>query len=70
MWLCGSCNTSNNPYDDYCIECGCHKPKPQENHCSNPNCQAFNVILSNPEQKHCGKCGASTTYWKAIEDML
>ena len=55
--------------DAFCIECGLPKPAPSTNHCSNPDCKAYNVILPNPEQKHCGKCSAAATYWKAIEDL-
>lgn len=69
MWKCISCSTENKDTDDFCIECGFSKPKPSENHCSNPNCTTYNVILSNREQKRCGKCGSATTYWKRIEDM-
>ena len=69
MWVCQKCNTENNTDDEFCIECGLPKPTPSANHCSNPDCKAYNVILPNPEQKHCGKCGAATTYWKTIEDM-
>lgn len=68
MWIC-RCNTENNEDDTFCIECGFPKPAPSANHCSNPDCKAYNVILPDPEQKHCGKCGAATTYWKKIEDM-
>lgn len=71
MWLCAICNTSNNADDDYCVGCGSPKlALPHDNHCSNPDCHAFKVILSNPEQKHCGKCGSSTTYWKMIKEYI
>lgn len=69
MWICNACNTENSNADDFCIECGAGKPKPSDNHCSNPDCKSYNVILSNPVQKHCGKCGAATTYWKKIEEL-
>lgn len=71
MWKC-KCNTENDDEDDYCIECALPKPPKAEisdNHCSNPKCKAFNVILTKPKQKYCGKCGSATTYWKEIEDL-
>lgn len=70
MWKCNKCNTENEDKNGFCIECGYSKSNTSENHCSNPNCKAYNTILSNPEQKHCGKCGAATTYWKQIEDLV
>lgn len=68
MWTCIRCNTENAIDDPFCIECGTPKPK-SDNHCSNPECKFYNVILANSAQKHCGKCGAKTTYWRKIEDM-
>lgn len=68
MWIC-NCNTKNHDDDNFCIECGLPKSKPSNNHCSNPKCKAYHEILPDQEQKHCGKCGAPTTYWKTIEDM-
>lgn len=69
MWTCIRCNTENIDDDSFCIECGTPKSKPSDNHCSNPKCKAYNVILHNPEQKHCGKCGSATIYWKKIEEL-
>jgi len=68
-WTCINCNTENHANDKFCINCGTARLKLPDNHCSNPKCAAYNVILSNPEQKYCGKCGAATVYWKEIEDM-
>ena len=70
MWTCNYCNTENEDDDFFCIECGAAKPQPSTNHCSNPNCTFYNVILPNPRQKFCGKCGAATTYQKEIESFL
>lgn len=70
MWICKQCSTKNNNDDPFCIECGAKKsdtPAPSNNHCSNPNCSAYNVILSNPTQKRCGKCGSLTTFWEEVE---
>ncbi len=69
MWICNKCATPNNDDDDFCIECGMPQKRPSANHCSNPKCKAYNVILPNPEQKRCGKCGSATTYWKKIEEL-
>ncbi len=69
MWTCARGHTENKDDDPFCIECGLPKPKPSDNHCSNPNCQAYQVILPSPTQKYCGKCGSATIYWKKIEDM-
>lgn len=71
MWTCNLCNTENNEDDPFCIGCGApkHTPIPSSNHCSNPKCVSYRVILPNPQQKYCGKCGAATTYWKAVEDL-
>ncbi len=69
MWVCNRCDTENSDTHGYCIECGIPKPKPSDNHCSNPDCEHHNETLENPEQKYCGFCGAMTTYWKKIEDM-
>ncbi len=69
MWICNGCNTKNKDIESFCIKCAMPKPKPSTNHCSNPKCSAYNVILPNPEQERCGKCGAATTYLKEIEDL-
>lgn len=69
MWHCIGCNTENDSKHDYCIECGMSKPKPSTNRCSNRNCKAYNMVISNPKQKHCGYCGVATTYWKELEDL-
>lgn len=68
MWTCNGCGTENDVADGFCIECGMPRQK-SNNHCSNPECKAYDVILPNSVQKHCGKCGSATTYWKKIEDM-
>lgn len=71
MWKC-KCNTKNDDEDDYCIKCGMPKPSKAEmssNHCSNPKCMAYNVLLPDAEQMHCGKCGSLTTYGKKIDDL-
>lgn len=70
MWNCIGCNAQNNDKHDFCIECGRPKPKPSPNHCSNPNCNAYNEILTNPKQKYCGYCGSATTYQKPTDDYL
>ncbi len=69
MWYCVKCNAQNAEDDSFCVKCGISKPSPSNNHCSNPDCRAYHVILPDPEQKYCGKCGAPTTYWKKIEDL-
>ncbi len=69
MWICSNCETENIDDDDFCIECSRPKPSASNNHCSNPECKAYDVILPNSEQKYCGKCGYPTTYWKNLEDM-
>ena len=69
MWTCIACNKKNSNDDDFCIECGAPKPKPSKNHCSNPKCKAYAVILDY-EQTHCGKCGALTTYGKSIDELI
>lgn len=70
MWICSQCNTENDDKDTFCIECGrkiSAEPEPSTNHCSNPDCEAYNVMLSNPTQKRCGKCGSLTTFWEKVE---
>lgn len=70
MWICKQCNTENDDSDPFCIECGSKMlsvPESSSNHCSNPSCAAYNVMLPNPTQKHCGKCGSSTTFWEKVE---
>ena len=69
MWMCHYCGSRNDDSDSFCIECGLPKLKPSDNHCSNPDCKAYKVILPNPTQKYCGKCGAATTYWKKVEEQ-
>lgn len=69
MWTCNKCNTENTPDNAFCIECGSPEPTSLDNHCSNPKCKAYFVILPRSDQKYCGKCGAATTYWKKIEDL-
>lgn len=69
MWICNGCHTENDNDNPFCIECGMAMPEPSTNHCSNPNCKFYNVILPKLDQKYCGKCGAATTFWKKIQDL-
>ena len=66
MLTCKTCHTENLDDDGFCIECGLVKSEISTNHCSNPECKFHNVILPNPKQKYCGKCGSLTTYYEKI----
>ena len=60
MWDCIRCNSSNMDEDTFCIKCGTIKVNP--NYCNNIECEAYKIILNNPHQKYCGKCGKPTMY--------
>lgn len=67
---CPSCGT---PYKSdtskFCHHCGIARPNPVSNHCTNPECEKFNVELRHGEL-YCDICGAPTSVRKwAIERL-
>ncbi len=66
MWNCIQCHTQNSDENNFCVKCGLSKPGP--NHCTNEECENFELILKDPEQKYCGKCGHKTTYWEEAQN--
>ena len=70
MWICDKCNTENLDDDLFCVECGSNKSHVSDNCCSNPGCTSYNVPLTNPTQKYCGKCHSATTYWQKVQKAL
>lgn len=69
MWTCTLCKTSNPDKYNFCTGCGAPKKLPSDNHCSNPMCSAYKVILPNPTQEYCGVCGKPTIFRKKIDDL-
>lgn len=60
MWDCIRCNNSNSDEDIFCTECGTIKAN--TNYCNNVECEAYKILLSDSQQKYCGKCGKPTIY--------
>lgn len=70
MWHCIFCDAENNNDDDFCTSCGTAQFKAYSNHCNNPDCKAYYIILPDPNQRYCGKCGRLTTAGKELENTL
>ncbi len=69
MWICNCCNAQNDDDETFCFECGKNRltpPAPSTNHCTNPNCTAYHVMLSNQTKKRCDKCGSFTTFGETV----
>lgn len=70
MWICNYCNTENDDREAFCFECGKSRsasPATSTNHCTNPSCTEYHVMLQNQTQKRCNKCGAFTTFGEVVD---
>ncbi len=69
MWICKFCNNENDDFEAYCFQCGKNKSAevPSDNHCTNPNCSEYRVMLPNQVQKRCNKCGSFTTFGAEVD---
>ena len=68
--VCLVCGTPIPENEDYCSNCGAHRPKFKDNYCTNPDCRNFQKLLDDPFQKRCGACGELTVQGKVINDMI
>lgn len=69
MWTCNVCGAAIEDDENFC-ECGAPKPIYDDNYCTNPDCERYKKILSNPERSRCGKCGKLTVFGQKIEDLI
>lgn len=67
---CPVCHTPFSENQNYCSNCGAHKPVFADNYCTNPNCEDFQKPLDDPFQKFCSNCGKLTVHGKVINDMI
>ena len=66
---CPSCDT---PYRSsssaFCSNCGAKRPGAKPNHCTNLNCENYDVDLGE-DALFCDVCGCPTVIESQIEDM-
>lgn len=67
--ICIQCGSIIPDEDEYCGNCGTHRPVNRDNYCINQNCERFKKVLANPTQEFCGKCGKPTSFGNQVQKL-